>query len=165
MSALRFGLIGLGALAIVGLFGSQIKTLENIKQDGATVLLDLRPADPRALMMGDFMALRYTQEISGSIPKDVPPSGQFVLSLDENKVGTFSRLSANKNLAANEICINYIRRKRGVTFGAPRYYFQNGTAETYENADYGIFKVAPSGRAILVGLANESFEEIQPPED
>jgi len=52
-----------------------------------------------------------------------------------------------------------------VTFGAPRYYFQNGTAETYENADHGIFKVSPKGRAVLVGMADEQFKEILQPEN
>lgn len=166
MSILRYGLIALGALGVAGLFGSQIKTLEGIKANGATVLLDLRPADPRALMMGDFMALRYQEERNREIPsKDaLVPSGQFILTLDENNVGTFDRVAANDDtLSKNEIKLTYIRQRRGVTFGAPRYYFQNGTAVSYETAEYGIFKVAPSGRAILVGLADEEFNRIEPP--
>ena len=90
------------------------------------ILLNLRPADPRALMMGDYMALRYVEENSNSFPKDLPPSGQITLTLDENNVGTFNGLADNKSLAENEIRINYVRRSRGITFGAPRYYFQNG---------------------------------------
>ncbi|GGX65444.1 membrane protein [Litorimonas cladophorae] len=163
MSILRYGLIGLGALGIAGLFGSQIQTLETIKMEGETVLLDLRPVDPRALMMGDFMALAYAEEASRELPDDLPPSGQFVLTLDAKKVGRFARLADEQALENGEIRINYIRQRRGVTFGAPRYYFQNGTAEIYEQADYGIFRVSPSGRAILVGLADEDFKEIKPP--
>jgi uncharacterized membrane-anchored protein len=163
MSILRFALIGLGALGIAGLFGSQIKALEAIKEEGKTVLLDLRPVDPRALMMGDFMALRYAEEAPRDLPYDLPNTGQFVLTLDENNVGSFSHVSDGQDLSDAEVRINYIRQRRGVTFGAPRYYFQNGTAETYEQADYGIFKIVPSGRAILVGLADENFKEIQPP--
>ena len=86
MSILRYGLIALGGLSIAGLFGSQIKALENIKQTGETVFLDLRPVDPRALMMGDFMALRYSEEVSQDLPKDIPPSGQFVLLVGDNNV-------------------------------------------------------------------------------
>lgn len=166
MSILRYALIGIGALGIAGLFGSQIKALENIKETGETVLLDLRPADPRALMMGDFMALRYAEEVSRELPNNLALSGQFILTLDDNKVGTFSRVAApdEPKLSANEIRINYIDRPRGVTFGAPRYYFENGTAKAYEAGDYGIFKVSPTGRAILVGLADEDFNEILPPE-
>ena len=165
MSILRYAAIGLGAAAIVGLFGSQISQLEGIKADGKRVWLDLRPVDPRALMMGDFMALGYQEETNRALPKDLPSSGQFILKLDENNVGTFARLGDDAVLADHEVRINYIRRRRGVTFGAPRYYFQNGTAKTYEPADYGIFKISKSGRAVLVGLADENFEEILPPED
>ena len=166
MSVLRYGLIALGGVAIAGLFGSQIKALEGIKETGQTVLLDLRPADPRALMMGDFMALRYVEERNTGVSKnkELAPSGQFIMKLDKNNVATFVRVADDKALAADEIKINYIRQKRGVTFGAPRYYFQNGTAKTYEAGEYGIFKISPSGRAILVGLADENFKTIQAPQ-
>lgn len=165
MSSLRYGLIALGALGIASLFGSQIIALQGIKTKGRTVLLDLRPVDPRALMMGDFMALAYAEENPRNLPKDIAPSGQFVLRLDENKVGTFTRIADEAALAEDEIRLNYSSRRWGVTFGAPRYYFQNGTAESYEAGEYGIFKVAPSGRAVLVGLADENFEEILPPKE
>jgi len=99
------------------------------------------------------------------LPAALPPSGQFILTLDENKVGAFTRLGDGAAVRSNEVRINYIRRGRGVTFGAPRYYFQNGKAETYENADYGIFKVSPKGRAVLVGMADKQFKEILQPEN
>ena len=165
MSTLRYALIAIGAIAVTIFFSSQIKVLENIRQNGQTVLLDLRPNDPRALMLGDFMALRYVEERNSNIPKkkDLAPSGQFVLALDDNKVGTFNRVASGRNLQEGEVLINYIRQRRNVTFGAPRFYFQNGTAQTFEAAEYGIFKINPSGRAILVGLADETFAKIEPP--
>lgn len=165
MSILRYGLIALGALGISGLFVSQIKALEIIKQEGETVLLELRPVDPRALMMGDFMALRYAEEAPRDLPKDLALKGQFVLKLDKNKIGTFVRVNDGAALRDGEVKINYIKQKRGVTFGAPRYYFQNGTAESYDAGEYGIFKIAPSGRAVLEGLADEEFKRIEPPEN
>jgi len=165
MNIIRYCLVAIGGLAIIVLFSSQIKALEDIRHNGQTVLLDLRPSDPRALMLGDFMALRYVEERSSDIPKNksLSPSGQFVLKLNKDNVGTFSRVATEAGLREDEVLINYIRRKRGVTFGAPRYYFQNGTAQTFEDAEYGIFKINPSGRAILVGLADENFAKIAPP--
>ena len=162
---LRYILIASGAFGIASLFLSQIKTLENIRNNGQKVLLSLSPADPRAFMMGDYMALRYVEENSKNFPKNLPPSGQIILTLDENNVGTFNGLANEKNLTKNEIRLEYVRRSRGVTFGAPRYYFQNGTAATYEGAEYGIFKVSSTGRAILVGLADAAFNEILVPEN
>jgi len=85
------------------------------------------------------------------LPETPPPSGQFILTRDENKVGAFTRLGDRAAVRSNEVRINYIRWGRGVTFGAPRYYFQNGTAETYENADHGIFKVSPRGAPFWLG--------------
>jgi len=164
MSLLRYAGIAIGTLGITAFFGSQITALEAIKKDGEYVLLDLRPADPRALMMGDFMALRYVEERTNRLPRGLAPAGQFILALDGNKVGTFKRLADEAALGPDEVRINYIRRSQGVTFGAPRYYFQNGTAKTYERADYGIFKISPKGRAILVGLADGDFKKIEPPE-
>ena len=125
MSLLRYAGIAIGALGIAGLFGSQIMELESIKRDGKTVLLDLRPRDPRALLLGDYMALRYQAEIPrGSQKNNVESSGQFTLALDKNNVGRFVRVSDGTALATYEVRINYIRRNRGVTFGAPRYYFR-----------------------------------------
>jgi len=163
MKILRYAGIAIGALGIIALFSSQITQLERVKKRGAVVLLDLRPADPRALMLGDFMALQYVEERSRHLPDELPASGQFIMTLDENNVGTYARLADEANLAPNEVRINYIRRKHGVTFGAPRYYFQNGTAKTYENAEYGIFRISPEGRAVLVGLADEAFVVIERP--
>lgn len=165
MIILRYGLIALATLGVAALFGSQIKALETVKQEGETVLLDLRPVDPRALMMGDFMALRYAEEVPENLPENIAPKGQFVLKLDANNVGTFIRIDDGSALEKDEVKINYIKQRRGVTFGAPRYYFQNGTAEIYEAGDYGIFKIAPSGRAILVGLADAKYKRIEPPKD
>jgi len=162
MKAFRFGLIFCGALGTTLLFGSQIKALEDIRKNGDVVLLDLRPVDPRALMMGDFMALAYDAEQSPILPKELPPKGQFILKLDDNRVGRFQAVANSTPLGPDEIIINYIRARRGVTFGAPRFYFENGTAELYEPSRYGIFKVSPSGRAILTGLADESFVQIIP---
>jgi uncharacterized membrane-anchored protein len=57
---------------------------------------------------------------------------------------------------------NYTRTNRALTFGAPRFYFENGMAQDYEDARYGVFKVAPDGRAILVNLADDKFQIINP---
>lgn len=164
MNILRISLVALGALGIAALFGLQIKALETIRTEGETVLLDLRPVDPRALMMGDFMALAYAIETQEEVREreDLPAKGQILLTIDKNGVGQFAGFSNGEEVQDGQVKINYIRQSRGITFGAPRYYFQNGTAEKFESADYGVFKISPSGRAILTALADEDFKIIQP---
>ena len=167
MKTIRLIVILLTTAFIAWMFGSQITALNMVRTEGQTVYLDLRPVDPRALMLGDYMRLRYTEERvpEGRDIDDLPPKGAFVMTLNENKVGTFSHLESNAQIASNQVRFNYTRTNRSLTFGAPRFYFENGTAETYENARYGVFKVSPTGKAILVDLADEEFKTLRPNSD
>lgn len=146
----------IGALAYVNL---QIKGANALKENGETVLFELRPVDPRAFMMGDFMTLRYDDGVYP--PKEIEikrPTGNVVLKLDENKVAKFVRIDSGDNLGSGEIRLKFIKEfEGGVTYGGERFYFQEGTAEVYEQADYGVFKVSESGSALLIGLADKDF--------
>jgi len=167
MKIIRLIVILVTTAFIAWLFGSQIIALNKVRENGQTIYLDLRPVDPRALMLGDYMRLRYTEERvpEGRDIDDLPPKGAFVMSLNENNVGSVLRLDSNSEIASNEVRFNYTRTDHSLTFGAPRFYFENGTAETYENARYGVFKVSSTGTAILVDLADEDFKTLRPNSD
>lgn len=164
MKFIRIAIILLTTAVIGWMFSSQIRSLNIVKSDGQTVFMDLRPVDPRALMLGDYMRLRYAEERlpEGLKVNEIPPKGAFIMTLDANNVATFNRLDDGVALGPNEIKINYTRTNRSVTFGAPRFYFENGTAEDYEPARYGVFKVDKTGRAILVNLADDNRQIIKP---
>jgi uncharacterized membrane-anchored protein len=164
MKIIRLFIILAATAVIAWLFSSQIMVLNKVRAEGQTVYLDLQPVDPRALMLGDYMRLRYTEERvpDGMEIDELPPKGAFVMSLDDNNVATVSRLASEAPMGANETRFSYTRTNRSLTFGAPRFYFENGTAETYENARYGVFKVSPAGKAILVNLADEEFKLLRP---
>ena len=57
----RFRIFVLLAMLVVilGVINSQIVTKERTVREGAVVLLRLAPIDPRSLLQGDYMALRY----------------------------------------------------------------------------------------------------------
>jgi len=154
-----FGL--LGVLAYTNL---QIKGAQAIKDDGKTMLFDLRPVDPRSFIMGDYMTLNYARGIYPATgTKVTDPTGTVILSLDENNVASFARLDNGGTLGANEVRLKYIQKHRGsITYGGERYYFQEGTAETFEEADYGVFKVSEGGTALLIGLAGADFKILVP---
>ena len=73
------GLIGLGALLVLGAVNGAIVGKERIRRDGELVFLALAPVDPRALMQGDYMALRFAlvrelesgEASDGSLPSTV----------------------------------------------------------------------------------------------
>lgn len=59
MSKLKLYIISANMLLVLGFFFFNIIKNESILNDGETVLLELRPVDPRSIMQGDYMALRF----------------------------------------------------------------------------------------------------------
>jgi uncharacterized membrane-anchored protein len=163
MKLLRMGVVAAGLVFMLGYFVHHIKLMEILRSSPHQVLLPLRPVDPRAFMQGDFMALAYAQSArpeSEGDDDELPPKGIAVLSLDDNNVGSFLRLSDQAARTGKfEITMKFIDSSRA-PYGGARYFFEEGTAAAFEDADYGVFKVDGYGNAMLVGLADEKFEII-----
>ena len=163
----RYGLIALGVILCAWKFITGTVAAEDIRQNGERILIELRPADPRALFLGDYMALNYDpdalpQSANNKVPK---AKGQAVIRLDEEGVVKFVRLSeTGVTRTATERVINYrtTGRRWGqrYTYGGARYYFQSGTAERYRDAKYGEFRLMHDGRVLLSGLAGEDKQTI-----
>ena len=62
MSRLRNALLWGGLLLALVVVNHGVFRRERILADGRPLLLELAPVDPRALMQGDYMALRYAAE-------------------------------------------------------------------------------------------------------
>ncbi|MHC4505096.1 MAG: GDYXXLXY domain-containing protein [Planctomycetota bacterium] len=150
---------GTAALVLVAANGL-IAHKEYVLANGRTVLFRLAPRDPRSLIQGDYMVLRYriASRASHSELRN-EPDGRIVVRLDPNSVATFVRVHAGEPLAAEEQLVRY-RWRRGLRLGAESFFFQEGHAERYERARYGELKVTPGGTAVLVGLRGESFERL-----
>lgn len=161
------GLIGLGLILCLYKFISGTIAAEHIRKNGERILIELRPADPRALFLGDYMALNYDQK---ALPpfvntferhKQTPHKGLAVIRLDGGGVVSFVRLaSEDETLKNDERLIRYSHTRWRYTYGGERYYFQSGTAERYQDADYGEFRLMPDGRVLLSGLADENKQTI-----
>ena len=135
---------------------------------GQPVFMKLGKYDPRSLMQGDYMNLGY--ELSGIINamnKDnrhkLPRRGKVVIALDENGVAVYKRMYAGGALKENEIQLKYrIRRWGRILLGPPSFLFQEGTADQYAKAEYGLLMVDKSGTALLTGLYDENFRLLGP---
>lgn len=149
-------------VAILALLGWNVWRAETLIASGRTVLLALAPADPRSLMQGDYMRLRWDLErASEAIPARTPV---VVLSLDEKSVGTYRRVPDTAALGQNEVLFALKVGDLGRPIIEPHsYLFQEGTADAHAKAKYGIFRVAPDGRHLLVGLADEAARPIEAP--
>ncbi len=145
---LRIALVAAIALVLIAV-NLSIVAKERIKTGGELVYLELAPVDPRSLMQGDYMALRFAiaQEIS------TEESGSAALLIDERRI---ARLNPDKN--APGLRIRYRIRNGQVWLGTNAYFFEVGTAGHFEAARYGAFHVdRDSGEAVLVGLADKDL--------
>lgn len=131
---------------------------ELILRKGQDVVLKLAPVDPRSLMQGDYMALRYEIETQLNLLEIKEfASGKLVLTLDKNGVATVEKLYKGDPPGNNQVLLKYKKRSASIIFATNGYFFQEGTGETYEDAEYGLFKVDKRGNAILTGLLDKDF--------
>jgi len=159
-------LVILGIVLVLGVANNTILEKEHVRTQGRVVLLELRPVDPRSLIQGDYMMLRYSEK---TFPRPMnltalPRRGTVILSLDADHVGTFVRLDDGTPLADNEVRLDYrtILETGELGIGAESYFFEEGQSEAYAGARFGVLRVADDGASVLVGLADEQHRLIAP---
>jgi len=167
MKKARLVIALVGLALILALANWDIAQKRAVVADGQVLLLELRPADPRSLFQGDYMALALADATmpGSTIITSLPYRGTVVLSLDENRVGRYARLDDGTPLKANEMRVQYRRHEdwRGprLDYGAQAFFFQEGDAERYQNARYALLRVAEDGATVLTDLAGEDRTAIK----
>lgn len=156
------------ALALI-LVNVAIVDKERLLAHGRIVYLELAPVDPRSLMQGDYMALRFkiTNDAgtNGVVTDGRPDSadGRIVAAIDQRSLATLRRLDDGRPLAPDEIVLRYRVRGGQVRFATNAFFFQEGTGKLYETARYGEFRVADSGDLLLTGLRDGDLRRLGPP--
>jgi uncharacterized membrane-anchored protein len=151
MSARTFrGLVVVAVVLVLGAVNWSIFAKERIRTNGERIYLALAPVDPRSLMQGDYMALRF--EIANQI--DTSASGSAPLLVDAHGVATL-----NPDASAEGLRMRYRIRNAQVWIGTNAWFFEEGTAERYAGARYGEFRIdRGSGEAVLVGLRDADLK-------
>lgn len=162
MKKYKWIIILLNLILLLVYFNYSIAKKEELLTDGQLVLLELAPVDPRSLMQGDYMALRY--KISEDIySENIPKRGYCVVRLDSS--GIAHKIRFQKNLTPlndREFLIEYTSPdKWNVNIGAESFFFQEGQAEKYEKAKYGAIKIDKNGNSLLIGLYDEQQQKIE----
>ena len=156
-------LIVLGALLVLGAVNVAIGGKERIRRDGEVVYLPLAPVDPRSLVQGDYMALRFalSRDIQrhDDAARHVEREGEVAfaaLALDDRRVASLAG-----DAAPAAMKLRYRIRAGQVWLGTNAFFFQEGTAERFRAARYGEFRVdRRSGESVLVGLRNAALEAL-----
>jgi uncharacterized membrane-anchored protein len=165
-AAMRKAVVLISALLILAGVNASIYGKEQLLTNGKVVLLELAPVDPRSLMQGDYMALRFkvANEAFGTRigGRQMPSDGRTVLLLDERNVATFKRLDNGTPLSVNEVVIRYRIRGDQPKFATNAFFFQEGHAKEYATARFGEFRVADNGECILTGLRDENLKQLGP---
>jgi len=150
-----------GTLAVfLYLVNTNIFEAEDRIENGTPVYLELAPVDPRSLIQGDYMRLEYAleQDAMGAIIAYTDDRGQLVTRLDENNVAQFVREYDGGELAEDELLINYrVLGGDDIRVGVDSFFFQEGLADEYEDAEYADVRVTPGGGVMLIDLVGEDF--------
>ena len=151
----------LSGLAIVAGINTTVWRYERAMSSGEVVLLRLAPVDPRSLMQGDYMRLNYeiARELASS---DAREKGRdtLVIRLDAHQVATLVAAGKPDRLASDERLLQVHQSERQWQIGPDAYFFEEGTAEQYEAARYGEFRLQADGKTLLVGLRDEAYQPI-----
>lgn len=163
---MRKAVVIVGTLIVLAAANFTIFQKQQLLANGRVVLLELAPVDPRSLVQGDYMALRFraTADAFGFRvePGQQPADGRLVLKVDEHSVGRFMRIDNGQALASDEIAVQYRVRNRQPKVATDAFFFQEGHAAMYQRARYGEFRVAADGEAILTGLRDDKYELLGP---
>lgn len=162
MRAKWFFLLG---CVLAGFLGGYALNTQRALQTAKTVYLKIEPVDPRALLSGDYMQLRYDFER----PYLAKQGQTLVLQVGENNVlqlpaaaqkeeDKTAQMQNVPDKAAKEQPQTVSIKTLGPGYRVPhQFYFQEGTGKKYQNAAYAKAAVLPNGSILLLGLTDENF--------
>jgi len=140
-----------GGLFILITLNSLILNKEKEIAKSQEIKVALSPVDPRSLIQGDYMRLRYKVPSQNYI-KDIN-KGKFLITIDDKGFVLDYQLYKDQMIKKNQALLNFRRKKWGNIFiGSESYLFEEGKADYYAKATHAIFYLSPTGSTILKGL-------------
>lgn len=154
------------SIFVLGILNFSIYQNQKIINNGDVVFLELAPVDPRSLMQGDYMHLRYALELQwveeyAQQLKPYQKRGYMVIRVDANNVAQFDRFYNDGGLESGEKILRFHKKYNSVRIVPDSFLFQEGHAQYYENAKYGVFKFDGSGKYLLTDLADDDRNVIK----
>lgn len=162
MKKYRAPLIALNLLALAVFFIYSVLHKEHTLASGRLIYLELAPVDPRSLMQGDYMQLRYRliRDIDDNVNCH---AGLCLVTCNDSSIATaINFVGVNKsNLSKQECLLKYGCNGNEVHLGAESYFFEEGQAAKYDSARYGGLRVDEDGNSVLVGLFDARLKQLK----
>ncbi|MFL6661705.1 MAG: GDYXXLXY domain-containing protein, partial [Rhizobacter sp.] len=155
--------IALSAVATLVTANVGIWQKQELIAHGEAVFIELAPVDPRSLMQGDYMRLRFRVPAGLDQQLDRVLGGQrprLVARRDARGVATLQHLDTGTSLATDELRIELTPNNGRWTVVTDAWFFPEGQAARWARARYGEFRVDARGRALLVGLRGAQLEAL-----
>lgn len=163
---MRRGLMAVFGILILLLVNQAVLDKERQLRDGIRVLLPLAPVDPRSLMQGDYMRLRYALErelmqTRSGAQRDTD-DGFLLVQLDEHAVATLKQVERTRpdTLRPGELALQYRIRRGQLKLASNAYFFPEGQAAVFQPARYGEFRVNDDGGLLLTGLYDADYRRL-----
>ena len=161
----RNGMVVAGLL-VLGLVNHAIYEKERQLHDGVRVLLPLAPVDPRSLMQGDYMRLRYEleRELMQSLPRDARQTddGFLLVRLDDHGVASLQQRVPEQPeaLPAGMLALQYRVRHGQLKLASNAFFFEEGKGPVYQPARFGEFRLNEAGGLLLTGLYDADYRRL-----
>lgn len=159
---LRLGVVMALAL-VVGVGVRAVIDREQVLERGRVVLLELAPVDPRSLMQGDYMALRFAIDDvlahRERAPAGRPPRFAY-LDVDAGGRARLAGVGDELSASATQVAVRIRMRDGAPSVGPNAFFFQEGQAEVFAGARWGELRVAADGTALLADLRDENLQRL-----
>lgn len=159
---LRFGRWAI--LLVLGLFllgyNASIIQKERLLRSADSVILALRPIDPRSLMQGDYMILEFELErdIKSALPDRRVEHGLAVLTEVDGE-HKFTRIYDGA-LGQEERLLEFRASQRGYKVSSGSFFFEEGLEPLYSQARYAELKADEGGKSIIYALLDKNKERL-----
>lgn len=154
--------LAIGTAAVLAVVNGGIWQKETLIATGQPLFVELAPVDPRSLMQGDYMALRFAlPAVTEPPPGLLQPTRPRVLARrDARGVATLHALAPGATLSPAELQIELTPKHGDWVLVTDAWFFAEGEAARWAAARYGEFRVDGSGRALLVGLRGAQLQPL-----
>ncbi len=164
-SRIRLITMGVMTVLILAFINMEIAGKERIVRDGSVVLLRIAPRDPRSLMQGDYMALRYSiaNTVAEAASKAGVTDGLVIVELQDNDEAQFVEIYDGQSLDQRQHLLRFRMRGDSVRLASDAFFFEEGQGGLYGGARFGELRVNDNGDAVLISLRDSDGKRLGPP--